>query len=83
MSGQVKLVYGGLVCRAGSMKQSGIRQLDHMLTICTLLYINTLSLNFYRPDVLPDAQPTVSKHVSTFLVVLKRLKKFSPTFLHL
>jgi len=24
--------------------------------------INTSSLNFYRPDVLPDAQPTVSKH---------------------
>jgi len=23
---------------------------------------NTSSLNFYRPDALPDAQPTVSKH---------------------
>ena len=41
-------------------------QLDHMETICTSLktdnYTNTSSLNFYRPDVLPDAQPTVLKH---------------------
>jgi len=33
--------------------------------ICTLLqtdnHINTSSLKFYRPDALPDAQPTVSK----------------------
>jgi len=40
--------------------------LDHMQTICTSLHIhnhtNTSSLNFYRPDALPDAQPTVSKH---------------------
>jgi len=41
-------------------------QLDHMQTICTSLQTdnhtnNTSSLNFYRPDVLPDAQPTVSK----------------------
>jgi len=38
-------------------------QLDHMQTICTSLqtdnHTNTLSLNFYRPDALPDAQPTV------------------------
>jgi len=42
------------------------RQLDHMQTICTLLqtdnHTNTSSLNFYRPDALPDIQPTVSKH---------------------
>jgi len=35
-------------------------------TICISLqsdnYINTSSLNFYRPDALPDAQPIVSKH---------------------
>jgi len=41
-------------------------QLDHMQTICTLLqtdnHTNTSSLNLYRPDALPDAQPTVSKH---------------------
>ena len=41
-------------------------QLDHMKTICTLLqtdnHTNTSSLNFYRPDALPGAQPTVSKH---------------------
>ena len=34
--------------------------------ICTLLqidyHINTSSPNFYRPDALPDDQPTVSKH---------------------
>jgi len=33
---------------------------------CTSLqtenHTNTSSLNFYRPDGLPDAQPTVSKH---------------------
>jgi len=41
-------------------------QLDHIQTICTSLqtdnHTNTSSLNFYRPDALPDAQPTVSKH---------------------
>ena len=41
-------------------------QLDHMKTICISLQrdydTNTSSLNFYRSDVLPDAQPTVSKH---------------------
>ena len=25
-------------------------------------HTNTSSLSFYRPDALPDAQPTVSKH---------------------
>jgi len=39
-------------------------QLGHMQTICTSLHIdnhiNTPKLNFYRPDTLPDAQPTVS-----------------------
>jgi len=41
-------------------------QLDNMQTICTSLrtdnHTNTLSLNYYSPDALPDAQPTVSKH---------------------
>jgi len=41
-------------------------QLDHMQTICTSQqtdnHTNTSSLNFNRPDALPDAQPTVSKH---------------------
>jgi len=41
-------------------------QLDHMQTICTSIqtdnHTNTSSLGFYRPDALPDAQPTVSKH---------------------
>ena len=40
-----------------------------MQTICTLLqtdnHINTSSVNCYRPDALPDAQPTVSKHWRT------------------
>jgi len=39
-------------------------QLDHMQTICTSLqtdnHTNTLSLNSYWLDALPDAQPTVS-----------------------
>ena len=41
-------------------------QLDHMQTICTSLqrdnHTSTSSLNFYGPDALPDAQPTVSQH---------------------
>ena len=41
-------------------------QLDHMQTICTSLqtdnHTNTSSLNVYRPDALPDTQPTASKH---------------------
>jgi len=41
-------------------------QLGHMQTTCTSLqtdnHTNTLSVNFYRPDALPDAQPTASKH---------------------
>jgi len=41
-------------------------QLDHMQTICTPLqtdnHTNTSSLNFCRPDALPDAEPAVSKH---------------------
>jgi len=41
-------------------------QLDHMQTICTSLqtdnHTNTPSLNFYRLEALPDAQPTVSVH---------------------
>ena len=41
-------------------------QLDHMETICISLQIdnhtNTSALNFYRPDALPDAQPTALKH---------------------
>jgi len=42
------------------------RQLDHMQTICTSLqtdnHTNTSPLDFYRPDALPAAQPTASKH---------------------
>jgi len=41
-------------------------QLDHMQIICSLLQTDnhacTLSLSFYRPDALPAAQPTASKH---------------------
>ena len=40
-----------------------------MQTICTLLqtdnHTNTTSLNFYRPNALPDVQPTVSKDCRT------------------
>ena len=39
-------------------------QLDHMQTTCTSLqtdnHTNTSSLNFYRSDALPDAQPCQS-----------------------
>jgi len=38
-------------------------QLNHMQTICALFqtdyHTKTLSLNFYRPDALPNKQPTV------------------------
>ena len=41
-------------------------QLDHMQIICTSLqtdnHASTSSLNFYMPNALPDAQPTVSNH---------------------
>ena len=41
-------------------------QLDHMQATCTSLqtdgHNNTSSLNFYRPDALPDGKPTVSEH---------------------
>ena len=42
-------------------------QLDHMQTICTSLETDQiphqhLITQFYRPDALPDAQSTVSKH---------------------
>jgi len=40
--------------------------LDHMQIICTSLQIDnhtsTWLLSFYRPDALPAAQPTASKH---------------------
>jgi len=41
-------------------------QLDHMQVICTLLHIRhnhaSISLSFYIPDALPDAQPTTAKN---------------------
>jgi len=41
-------------------------QLDHMQIICTSLqtdnHASTSPLSFYRPDALPTAQPTASKH---------------------
>jgi len=41
-------------------------QLDHMQIICSSLQTDnhaiTSPLSFYRPDALPTAQPTVSKH---------------------
>jgi len=42
------------------------QELEHMQIICTSLKednrASTSSLLFYRPDALPDAQPTVSEH---------------------
>jgi len=41
-------------------------QLVHMQIICTSLQMDnhatTSPLSFYRPDALPAAQPTASKH---------------------
>ena len=49
-------------------------QLNHMQAICTLLQkITTPALHqsdFYRPDDLPDTQPTASKHWRHFLLLL-------------
>ena len=50
-----------------------LHQLDHMQMICTSLqtdnYTDTssVSLNIYRLNALPDAQPTVSKHLNELL----------------
>jgi len=65
--------FNGLFSRTAWISQWGLgmkwHQLDHMQTICTLLrtdnHTNTSSLSFYRPDALPAAQPTVSKHTHT------------------
>jgi len=41
-------------------------QSDHMQIVCTSLqadnHASTSSLSFYRPDALPDSQPTAPKH---------------------
>jgi len=41
------------------------QQMDHMQIICTSLqtdnHASTSPLSFYRPDALPDVQPTASK----------------------
>jgi len=43
-------------------------QLDHMQIICTSLqtdnHASTSSLSFYRPDALPDTQPTASENTT-------------------
>jgi len=48
-------------------------QLDRMQIICATLqtsnHASTLSLNFYGPDALPDAQPRASKHWRQILLV--------------
>jgi len=36
---------------------------NHLHTLETDNYAGTPSLNFYRPDALPDAQPTVSNEL--------------------
>jgi len=66
-------------------------QHDHMQIICTSLQIyihsNTLSLNFHRPEALPDTEPTASKHWRPLLLLSKTgriictilaCKKFTP-----
>ena len=63
-------------------------QLDHMQTICTSLqtdnHTNTSSLNFYRPNALPDTQRTVLKHWSTLHIRASKSKQamaiHSPAF---
>ena len=54
------------------------QQLDHMQIICTLLqtdnHTSTSPLSFYRPDVLPAAQPTVSKHRNWNIIIPAAVK---------
>ena len=51
-------------------------QLDTTQIICTSLqtdnHASTSSLSFYRPNALPDAQPTVSKHRRYNVDVIRR-----------
>jgi len=57
-------------------------QVDHMQMICTSLQIDNHtyipSLNFYRTDALPDAQPKVSKHWRQKLSKLKMVQISKP-----
>jgi len=50
----------------------------HQQTICTLLqtdnHTNTSSLNFYRPDALPDAQPQCQSTEVTNDLEIKTIK---------
>jgi len=52
------------------------QQLGATQIICTSLqtdnHASTSSLSFYRPDALPDAQPTVSKHRRYNVDVIRR-----------
>jgi len=58
-------------------------QLDHMQRICTFLqthnHTNTSSLNFYRPDALPDDQLTVSKHIVGYWLFICRVLNVQST----
>ena len=60
-------------------------QVGHM-QVCTLLQTDshTSTLFFYRPDALPAAQPTASKHGRQYLVIrslTKQVIAFSPNYL--
>jgi len=56
--------FNGLFSRTTWVSQW--HQLGHMQIICTSLqtdnHASTSSLSFYRPDALPAAYPTASKH---------------------
>jgi len=60
-------------------------QLDHVQTICTALqtdnHINTSSLNFYRPDFLPDTQPTVLSKTGKLLSTTLHIQSDLPSVL--
>jgi len=60
-------------------------QLDHMQTICISLqvvnHINTSSLNFYRPDTFPDAQPCQSTEGNCGLKTKKNQTNIKPVCL--
>jgi len=59
----VVVILKGSLTKQGRKEGKTITQLGHSQTICTSLqtdnHTNTSLLKLYRPDALPDAQPTV------------------------
>jgi len=61
-------------------------QLDHMQTICTSIqrddHTNTPSLNFYRPDALPNAQQCQSTEGNSTEDILSNFRRYGISTSH-